>query len=48
MQEQSCEMTVARLEPLTPIPSANMNIGSSAIFITAPSRTEPIATSEYP
>lgn len=47
-QEQNCEITVARLEPLTPILRVNMNIGSRTIFITAPRSTEPMAIKEYP
>ena len=39
-------MTVARLEPVTPMSSTKINIGSSTMFITAPSSTEPMAVSE--
>lgn len=48
MHEQNCEITVARLEPRTPIPKVKIKIGSSTIFTTAPSRTEPIAINERP
>ena len=47
-QEHICEITVARLEPLTPILSAKIKIGSSTILIIAPISTDPIAISEYP
>lgn len=38
MHEHSCEINVARLEPLTPIPRAKIRIGSGIIFIIALSR----------
>ena len=38
-QDMPCEITVASAAPRTPIFSANINSGSSAIFTTAPIRT---------
>ena len=40
--DTSCESIVARLEPFTPISKAKMKIGSSAMFMTAPTSTEAI------
>ena len=45
-QEQSWEMTVARLEPRTPMPRVNISSGSSAILISTPTRIDPMAIRE--
>ncbi|CCY64343.1 unknown [Prevotella sp. CAG:1124] len=42
------DMTVATAAPLTPMPNANMNRGSSAMLSTAPISTEYIATAGRP
>ena len=44
--EHSCETTVARLDPRTPISSVKMKMGSSTMLMIAPTSTEPMAMSE--
>ena len=48
MAEQTCESTVATAAPRTPISSAKMQTGSSAILTAAPSMTDRIAVPEKP
>ena len=47
-QEKPWEMIVASAAPRTPMPSAKMNSGSSAIFSAAPMTTENIASLAKP
>ena len=46
--ESPCDRIVASAAPRTPIPSAKMNTGSSAMFSAAPSTTSRIACAAKP
>ena len=45
-QDSSWDRIVARLEPRTPMPRVKINSGSSAMLVTAPMSTEPMARNE--